>query len=348
VREGADIVPRSGERGSGTAGARRLCMSNGYQLSPCPACGADESECVANAEQMRAEMEALWAFHLRRLHTGTPPERLADRTFFSQDPPLRLARCAGCGLVFRNPRETERTLREAYSDDAVDTATLEALFHTQRAAYRTQARRLTTLLGRTGSGLEVGSYVGAFLAAAAEGGWHFRGVDVNPAAAAFARAQGFAVQQGTLEHVDPEPRFDAIAIWNTFEQLPEPRTAAVAALRLLRPGGLLALRVPNGDFYRLLRRRAAGRGGAIARALLAHNNLLGFPYRHGFTPASLRGLLERSGFREVKVVGDVLVPIADRNTRRWAAAEERLVKTVLKGMSPAITPPWFEIYATPK
>ena len=52
--------------------------------------------------------------------------------------------------------------------------------------------------------------------------------------------------------------------------------------------------------------------GAFAAALLAHNNLLGFPYRHGFTVAALTRLLESLGFEIVSTYGDTLVPIADR------------------------------------
>jgi hypothetical protein len=54
--------------------------------------------------------------------------------------------------------------------------------------------------------------------------------------------------------------------------------------------------------------------------------------------------------RVEQVVGDVLVPIADRWTRRWAALEERLVKRVIgagarisRGDKPLA--PWFELYA---
>ncbi|HEX9483273.1 MAG TPA: hypothetical protein VF929_01785, partial [Gemmatimonadaceae bacterium] len=52
----------------------------------------------------------------------------------------------------------------------------------------------------------------------------------------------------------------------------------------------------------------------------------------------------------VRVVGDVLVPVADQWTRRWAALEERVVKAVggrLARWSRGDRPiaPWFELYA---
>jgi SAM-dependent methyltransferase len=318
-----------------------------YELSPCPACGGTEDEQVADADALREEVEALWEFHTERLQPGTPPERLVDRVAFSQRAPLRLARCTACGLLFRNPREREHELRDAYAGEEVDEGTLRALFETQRDAYAAQARRLTETAGRTGRGLEVGSYVGGFLAAAAREGWRFEGLDVNPATNRFARAQGHTVADGDLESFAGAGPFDAVAAWNCFDQLPDPRAAARRAHALLGPGGLLAVRVPNGAFYAAVRRHLHGPGAPLARALLAHNNLLAFPYRHGFTPASLRALLERAGFAVERVYGDTLVPIADEWTQGWAAWEERAVKGALRRLAgdEAERAPWMEVYA---
>jgi hypothetical protein len=89
--------------------------------------------------------------------------------------------------------------------------------------------------------------------------------------------------------------------------------------------------------------------GRAARLLLAHNNLLTFPYRYGFGPRSITRLLTSCGFRVQRIVGDVLVPIADRWTRRWAAAEERVVKALLMPIARADgrvgLAPWIEVYA---
>ncbi|HEY8175196.1 MAG TPA: hypothetical protein VIF32_05875, partial [Gemmatimonadaceae bacterium] len=72
----------------------------------------------------------------------------------------------------------------------------------------------------------------------------------------------------------------------------------------------------------------------------AHNNLLTFPYRFGFSPASLTRLLTETGFRVERIVADVNVPTADEWTKRWAALEERVVKPLTKRWRP-----WFEVYA---
>src|SRR5688572_22491453 len=114
-----------------------------YELTRCVVCGSADGRELVDSDEMRAEVETLWAFHTRRLRAQTPPEHLTDRLAFSQHPPLRLVRCPECGLVYRNPVERARELRQAYGDEAPASDVLAALHETQRDAYRAQARRLT-------------------------------------------------------------------------------------------------------------------------------------------------------------------------------------------------------------
>jgi SAM-dependent methyltransferase len=300
-----------------------------YEISTCPVCGSRDAREIASQDDVREEVEALWAFHTRRLRPDTPPARLTDRVAFSQAPPLRVVRCT-CGTVYRNPRERAHELLELYGGDAPEPAVLEGLLAAQRPAYDAQAERLTIVAGKPGTGLEVGSYVGGFLAAAADRGWRFAGLDVNPHVNAFARTHGFRVADGDLAAADPEPPVDAVAIWNCLDQLPEPRAALTQASRLVRPGGTLAVRVPNAAFYAGVREHLAGPLAAVARLLLAHNNLLSFPYRQAFTAASLGRLFDETGFEVVERYDDALVPTADEWTRHWAAVEEAIVKQAVR------------------
>ena len=317
------------------------------ELTDCPACGAADARTVADADAIRTEVELLWAFHQRRLRPDTPPERLADRVAFSQPPALAVACCEACGMIYRRPRERAWLVTALYAEERPDDAVLEALFDAQRPAYAAQLARLAQVLGRPGRVLEVGSHVGGFLAAAADAGWQAEGVDVNAAAVAFARGRGLRTTEGDLDAVDAEQPFDVVAMWTCFDQLPEPRAAAHRARELVRDGGLLVVRVQNGGFWLRTRARLHGPGAAVARLALAHNNLLGFPYRHGFTLGALERVLDATGWRIERVVGDTLVPIADEWTRGWAAWEERLAKGVLRvvGRARPEAAPWLEVYA---
>ena len=322
-------------------------MSVSYELARCAVCGSAEATEVASPEDMKSEVEALWAFHSRRLRPETPSAQLMDRVAFSQHAPLRVVRCSECGLVYRNPVERAQELASSYEDESPTTERMRALHETQRASYAAQADRLTRVFGRVGSGIEVGSYVGAFLASARDAGWRFSGVDVNACANAFTRSLGFAVHDGPIETLDPDRRADVVAIWNCLDQLADPTSAIRAARRHLAPGGMVAVRVPNGACYASMRPLLRTRLAPLAREWLAQNNLLGFPYRYGFTPSSLARLLARQGFEVEHVEGDVLVPIADRWTRPWARVEERALKGVLRlaARVSADRAPWFEMYA---
>ena len=320
-----------------------------YELARCAVCGSAEADELLSPEDAKAELEMLWEYHSRRLRDGVPTEHLMDRVAFSQRAPLRLVRCRECGLVYRNPVERPAELAAIYEEERPADDVLRALHETQRPAYESQSARLTELFGRRGTGIEVGSYVGGFLAAARDAGWQFAGVDVNAGTNAFARSLGFQVDDGTIESLDSGRRADVVAIWNCLDQLADPASAVRAARSHLAASGMLAVRVPNGACYAAFRPLLQGPLAAIAREWLAQNNLLGFPYRYGFTPSSLTRLLERNGMHVERVVGDVLVPIADRWTKRWAALEERLIKRVIAlgaAISPADKPlaPWIEVY----
>jgi SAM-dependent methyltransferase len=321
-----------------------------YEPARCVVCGHADAALVADADAIRAEHETLWSYHEKRLQPSVPPSRLIDRVAFSEPPAFRLVQCVECGLVYRNPVERQHELNEIYARETPTADALRSLHESQRPMMRAQARRLREALGHGGSGLEVGSYVGSFLAAARAFGLHMEGLDINAGTNEFARSLGLTVHDGQLTTFEPKRTFDAIAIWNTFDQLADPRAAVMAAHRLLRPNGVLAIRVPNGIAYSTLRRRLDHRNPVVrstARAILAQNNLLGFPYRWGFSTDSLGRLLAEAGFRLNRVYGDVLVPVGDEWTRRWARVEERAIKAVLRLVARrlSVLAPWIEVYA---
>lgn len=321
-----------------------------YEIAHCIVCGRRDAAVIAEADQLRSEVETLWQHHEQRLHSDTPTARLADRLSFSEPPPLRLVRCNDCGLVYRNPVERARDVASFYAEEGAGRDSFAALHASQLPTARAQARRIRSMLGRGGTGLEVGSYVGAFLVAARENGLSFDGLDVNPAVNEFVRGLGVCVHDGELGDHHAESLIDVLAIWNTFDQLPDPRAVAFDAWRRVRPGGLLAIRVPNGDFYARAHHTLTN-GDRVSRriagAMMAQNNLLGFPYRWGFTVGSLERLLSDAGFCVLQVRGDVLVPTADEWTRIWARWEERLFKRAMSAVVRARPgwAPWLEIFA---
>src|SRR5215203_2393005 len=187
-------------------------MTTTYELTRCAVCSSSSSHELLSLDDAREEIEHLWEFHQKRLRPEIPTDHLMDRVAFSQRAPLRLVRCDDCGLVYRNPIERATEVADVYENDGPNGNVLRALHDTQRPAYDAQAERLTEIFGRRGSGIEVGSYVGAFLAAARDAGWRFAGVDVNARTNAFTRSLGFQVDDGTIESLGVERRADVVAI----------------------------------------------------------------------------------------------------------------------------------------
>jgi 2-polyprenyl-3-methyl-5-hydroxy-6-metoxy-1,4-benzoquinol methylase len=316
-----------------------------YELGPCPICSGRDATEIADSAAIQRELERVWTFHARRFRHPVPPTYLTDRVVFSQSPPLRLIRCTECTHLYRNPRESPEAVRRTYSHDELSESVYETLFENQRMAYRAQVMRLLNFSRHIERGLEVGSYMGGFLAAARDAGLSFTGIDVNRSAAEFGAQKGLSISTCTLEEIDSSQRYDTIAIWNTFEQLPDVKSAALIARRLLETGGVLVVRVPNAAFYMRWRKRLEGIYAPWAERVLVHNNLLGFPYREGFTPHSLHRLLDSVGFSIERVHGDTLVPIADRWTNSLGVFDELLTKKIQRLTQRGWRSPWVEVYA---
>lgn len=321
------------------AGSRE---SVSLELGVCPVCKTRKFHVLADSEAIRRQVEALWEYQARRLRPGAPIEQFFDRAAFSQAPPFHLVRCAACGTVARNPRESEEAIVDLYARETPPRAAFEDLFMRQKQFYAPRIRSLTKLLGRVGSVLEVGSYVGGFLVAASDAGWSAHGVDVNEHVNAFARACGCSVQAGSIEDLSEKKRFDAIALWNCVDQLPDPQRALAHAHALVAEDGIVALRVPNGSFYT---RVLSLKPEMLRNSLLAQNNLLGFPYRHGFTPKSVSMLLRHSGFETICLRGDTLMLASREWMRGWARIEEKLAKKLTRALMPGHMSPWIEVYA---
>jgi SAM-dependent methyltransferase len=298
----------------------------------CAVCGSGRREVICAAREVRAQLEYLRRFHRRRLRADAGPEALEERAEFTQDYATDIVACRGCGLVFRSPRPAAGAIARAYAAERHGRRRLEALFESQAELYRPKARRLARRLSPGARVVEVGSFVGGFLAAGREQGWEMLGVDPGEEVDAFCAERGLRVFRGSLAEAPLESgSVDAVAIWNTFDQLPDPEPVLAAARRLLRPGGLLAVRVPNGECFRWaacwMQRLPHPLGGWL-RAAMAWNNLLVFPYLNGYSLPTLGRLLARHGFQRLCACPDTLARLSDEQTQRWAAWEERALKLV--------------------
>ena len=189
--------------------------------------------------------------------------------------------------------------------------------------------------------LEVGSFVGGFLAAAGARGMgraRRRSRRGGRGVLSDARARRSSAGRSRRARCAPASVDARRRRGTRSTRSRRPRPTLAAAARAVRAGGLLALRVPNGRYFADAIARL-GHDGELRRRYrllaLAWNNLIGFPYLHGYSVRTLDRLVAPYGFERVAAESDTLLPLADADTRPWAALEERVVKAACRvGVEP--------------
>ena len=151
--------------------------------------------------------------------------------------------------------------------------------------------------------LDVGAGKGEFLAQARDKGWKVEGIDPSPSFRRHARDQyGIECHAGHLGDSAslPEHAFDVITLNHVLEHVEWPRGLLEAIRRYLKEDGVLFIEVPNCDSYFL---RAADLYFRM-KGLAWSSRLSPFHppfHRFGFTRRSLMYVLERSGFRVLRM-----------------------------------------------
>jgi SAM-dependent methyltransferase len=171
--------------------------------------------------------------------------------------------CPACGLAFTNPRLRPEDFAtyypesySAYEPNISDyrPSLGERLGSLQRQAIVRFGPYRKVWQRPPGRLLDVGCGTGDLAAVFARRGWSAAGIEPSAAAARHARAIGVEAVAGTLADAPWEDsEFDAILFNHSLEHIDEPVQALAEATRLLRPGGLLAIAVPNfGSWHRHL------------------------------------------------------------------------------------------------
>ncbi len=164
-------------------------------------------------------------------------------------------RCRPCGTLYVSPLPDEETITASY---------LVPDYHhgvesdTSAARMREEARARARIVADMGvrSLLEVGCGAGYFLEACGELGIEAQGVDPSRTGA-LAAERGLSVFVGWLDEFESDRTYDAAAMFEVLEHVPEPVDMLRKVRTMVRPGGVLALSTPSwsGLPARLLRRR---------------------------------------------------------------------------------------------
>ena len=224
-----------------------------------------------------------------------------ERSRAQMVPPPRewfsFVRCQGCGLIRLDPPVPALQLARYYGDDYLPhrgAAAWGRYGHLVALSRRWEdgrklrwARRAQRLRSDTRV-LDFGCGLPTFLARLREAtGARCVGIDPTPGAWQDddPRWSGLRLHRGELSELEPEGPFDLITAWHVLEHDDRPLETLSRLRALTRPGGALVVEVP--DYSSLTRWLQAGNwaGWSTPRHSLA------------FTPATLRRLLERGGWR---------------------------------------------------
>lgn len=207
-------------------------------------------------------------------------QNTSDYWFRPSDSPGPVVRCKGCGFVYVNPIQTTKTLIQEgpelgdYPDYLLESSNLEHIegsweqpiiegYLRELAAKEANARdalaHITSLAKNPGTLLDFGCFCGVFLNVASQAGWECYGIEPLVMPAIYARGHfGLRVVTDILrDETYPPEFFDVVTSFQVFEHLIDPEPELDKIRRILRPGGLLVLEVPNIDtiMIKLLRSR---------------------------------------------------------------------------------------------
>ncbi len=214
-----------------------------------------------------------------------------------------IGKCTSCGLIYLNPApffaptsEFSKVSKEFQYTQYMHGKITPKIFAYEKEQFQRLGVEITRLTGKTFSGiryLEVGCGSGASVRAATDLGWQATGIDIDPELIGTGVEQHGADLRCTplLQGGFEGESFDFIRLRDVIEHLPNPYDSLLEIKRLLRPGGIALFVAPNeGALMNRFRNFIGMKKTMVAYAQPPH-------HIHGFTPITIRRILERSGLK---------------------------------------------------
>ncbi|MBN1371480.1 MAG: class I SAM-dependent methyltransferase [Anaerolineaceae bacterium] len=167
-----------------------------------------------------------------------------------------LVKCTNCGLIYQSPRPKIDEIINHYPDDyepyqaglaILKNKTISRLFLEIGLGSKVQ---LVSNVRKGGALLDVGCASGLFLNKMKQKrAWTVQGVEINPVASELAQKEfGLNIFTGTLEEAKyDDMAFDVVTLWDVLEHLHDPASSLREIHRILKPNGIIILRLPNVD-----------------------------------------------------------------------------------------------------
>jgi SAM-dependent methyltransferase len=189
----------------------------------------------------------------------------AESSTVVEFPELRFGRCATCGLIYKSEEERGLRARLAKKYDA-DYFIHGQAQYLRRWAHRVAKCRRQLLMclefaPHAQRCLDVGCSAGYVLAAGDSLGLRPTGIDIAAYTAKLAKERGYASATASLTEL-PFRSFDIVTAKHTLEHVDVPRRGLSELARVLRPGGVVLVVVPDAAYWRV---GAAPRSGKYFR-----------------------------------------------------------------------------------
>lgn len=238
------------------------CASGRIAYAACPLCGGSDIPYHIEADTTR-----------HALYKPAMPKTMRWRS------------CAGCGHVFTEGYYTPEMLDIVFSD----TQPSQKVGYDLEGQRKVSARIVERVARHIGSGdwLDIGFGNASLLFTAQEWGFTPVGIDLRTDNVEAVRKLGIEAHAVPIEDLQGcAGRFSVVSMADVLEHMPFPRLALEAVQRLLRPGGVLFVSMPNMDSIVWRALDAAGTNPYWGE----------IEHYHNFTRARLNALLEECGF----------------------------------------------------
>jgi 2-polyprenyl-3-methyl-5-hydroxy-6-metoxy-1,4-benzoquinol methylase len=209
---------------------------------------------------------------------------------------IGISRCRQCSLIYTSPRI--HSPEQIYWGDAETYYQEARLIFDGKASHHRDPNYLGEIkaierFAKPGRLLDVGCNIGMLLRLAIRRGWDGVGLEPSPSLAGLAKKHGFPVYNCFLHEV-PEAEnasFDVVAFSDVFEHITTPIAFLRDARRLLKPNGVLYVKVPNAKWSIFKMKALAMLGRRPAQGLWdAYEHIV------HYTDKTLREMLSKGGF----------------------------------------------------
>lgn len=214
---------------------------------------------------------------------------------------LGIVSCQKCNLIYVNPRLKE--------PEKIYWGNIDKYFKEAKLIFEGRARhhrdsnyiedlKLIHKYKPTGEFLDVGTNMGFFLRNAKNRGWNLYGVEPSPSLSEAARKYfGLNVKTAFLENAGfKDDFFDVVTMTDVFEHVSDPGGVLTEARRILKPDGIIFIKVPNGNFnlFKFNLARITGR-------LTDYDLFDSYEHVVHYSDRTIRLMLKKYGFKTIKM-----------------------------------------------